>query len=58
MDKMQVRYKESLLNTPEPTSVPKLKIDYKALIEYARSKNILPGELSDEEKARFILNKG
>ena len=51
------RYYESLNNTPEPQNVPKLQIDYKALVKYAKEKNVLPGDLSNEEKAMFIVRK-
>ena len=52
------RYLESLENTPEPTGpVLRLQIDYKGLIKYARSQGKMPNELSDEERAQFIVTK-
>lgn len=51
------RYLESLKNTPEPTNPIKLQIDYKSLVAYAKQKNMLPGDLSDEEKSQFIIKQ-
>ena len=52
------RYHESLANTAEPSNgIPKLKIDYDGLIAYAKEKHVSPNELSDEEKARFVIRK-
>ena len=44
---------------PGPISldqIPQVKIDYKGLIEYARTKNVQPGELSDDEKNMFFAD--
>ena len=52
------RYLESLERTPEHEAVVKpYAIDYKGLVEYARSKGVEPCDLSAEEKDRFILAK-
>ncbi|AOZ97945.1 hypothetical protein [Butyrivibrio hungatei] len=51
------RYNDILKNMPAPITldqIPKVKIDYKGLIQYAKSKNMQPGELSDEEKNMFF----
>ena len=53
------KYDEILKTMPTPISldqIPKVKIDYKGLIEYARNKNVQPGELSDEEKNKFFAD--
>jgi len=53
------KYQESLKNNPGPISIsqiPKVKIDYKGLIAYAKAKNMRPGDLSDEEKNKFFLD--
>lgn len=39
-----------------PEEFRHIKIDYDDMISYTKSKGIQPGELSDEEKDRFILN--
>ena len=49
------KYLESLSNTPEPQNPKKLQIDYQGLIAYAKEKNTPLDELSEEEKARFII---
>lgn len=51
------KYLESLKHTPEPQEPLKIQIDYKGLVAYAKEKNILPGELSEQEKAQFIIKK-
>lgn len=49
------RYLKALENTPEPVASRKLcKIDYDALIDYAKEKGIAPSDLSNEEKKRFF----
>lgn len=51
-----IRYKESLKNTQRqmPTREP-VPIDYKGLIEYAKTCGKEPVALSEEEKVKFIL---
>ena len=52
------RYKESLKTTQGPillSSIPDMKIDYRALIQYAQSKGVQPAELSEAEKRKFII---
>lgn len=39
-----------------PEELHKIRIDYDGLISYAKDKGMQPGDLSDEEKDRFILN--
>ena len=51
------RYKSSLKNTPGPvptSQVPRVRIDYKRLLSYAKEKGVTPAELSQEEKMRFV----
>ena len=51
------RYKDSLMATPGPVpteSIPKVRIDYKGLIAYARKKGVCPTELSFEETLPFM----
>lgn len=52
-------YRESLANTPGPIllkDIPKMVIDYRGLIKYAREKGVQPAMLS-EKKQKFVLSK-
>jgi len=47
----------SFENTPGPvptSQVPKVRIDYKGLLSYAKKEGVTPAELSQEEKMRFV----
>lgn len=51
------RYKESLSRTPDPillSQCPKLKLDLRGLMLYARNKGVKVVDLTEEEKAVFI----
>lgn len=51
------KYNQILKTMPQPISlsqIPKVKIDYKGLKEYAQKKGISPAKLTDEEKNKFI----
>lgn len=51
------RYKESLANMPDPillSQCPKLRLDLKGLMQYAKEKGVKVIELSEKEKAAFI----
>lgn len=51
------KYKDSLMATPGPVpteSIPKVRIDYKGLIAYARKKGVYPADLSFEETLPFM----
>lgn len=53
------KYNEILKTMPQPISlsqIPKVKIDYKGLKEYAKAKGVAPAHLSDAEKNQFIKN--
>lgn len=53
------KYKHILKNMQGPISadrIPNARIDFRALIKYAASKGVQPGELSDEEKNRFFID--
>ena len=57
MNGLMSRYKASLKNTPKPIMPSQLantKIDLKGLLAYAKSKNISPAQLTEEEKKQFI----
>lgn len=50
-------YKESLANTPGPVSkesIPKVRIDYKGLLEFAKKRGVTPADLSFEDTLPFM----
>lgn len=51
------KYKESLVNMPDPillSQCPKIRLDLKGLLQYAKEKGVKVIELSEKEKAAFI----
>lgn len=51
------KYMSELINTPAPIladQLPDTSIDFAGLIAYAHSKGVKVGDLTDEEKNRFI----
>nr|WP_304578896.1 hypothetical protein [uncultured Acetatifactor sp.] len=57
MNGQMKRYKESLANMPEPallSQCPKIKLDLRGLMEYAKEKGVRVIELAEKEKAAFI----
>ncbi|MCR4745920.1 MAG: hypothetical protein K5894_11930 [Lachnospiraceae bacterium] len=45
-------------NTPGPTpfsELPKIRIDFRAIVDYARKHNLHPNDLSMEEREKFII---
>jgi len=51
------KYMSELINTPAPIladQLPDTSIDFAGLMAYARSKGVKAGDLTDEEKNRFI----
>jgi len=51
------KYMSELINTPAPIladQLPDTSIDFAGLIAYAHSKGVKAGDLTDEEKNRFI----
>ena len=51
------RYKESLAKMPEPillSQCPKVKLDLRGLMQYAKEKGVKVIELTEKEKASFI----
>lgn len=60
MSGLMQNYRESLANTPGPIllkDIPKMVIDYRGLIKYAREKGVQPAMLSEKEKQKFVLSK-
>ena len=56
MSGLMESYRASLLDTPGPISLedcPKVKMDLRGLMAYAREKGVHAAELSDAEKLRF-----
>ena len=52
------KYYAILKNTPAPImgdQLPNVRIDLAALMQYARERGVKAGELTDEEKNRFIV---
>ena len=51
------RYRQSLINTPEPillSQCPHIKMDLRGMMEYAKSVGKKVIELTEEEKNKFI----
>ena len=60
MSGLMQRYNESLAQTPGPIlpkDLPRVTVDYRSLLSYAKQKGIKPSELSDAEKEQFIIKK-
>ena len=56
MSGLMESYRASLQDTPGPISIrdcPKVKMDLRGLMAYAREKGVHTAELSDAEKLRF-----
>lgn len=49
-----VRFFKSCNKIIMPSELPRVRIDYKGLLEYAKKKGVEPAELSDEDKVMFI----
>jgi len=50
------RYMESLEDTRMQAPIRKVKIDYKALLKYAKEKGVQPCDLEKEEQERFVIS--
>lgn len=50
------RYMESLENTRMQDPIRKVKIDYKALLKYAKEKGVQPCDLEKEEQEKFVIH--
>lgn len=51
------RYKENLAKMPDPillSQCPKVKLDLRGLMQYAKEKGVKVIELTEKEKAAFI----
>ena len=48
------KYKESLSRTPGPimqSQIPKIKLDIRGLVRYAKERDVVPIDLTQEEKS-------
>ena len=57
MDEKKKNNEENPIYTDKPvllSELPPMKIDYKAMTEYARSKGTRPSRLTEQEKNLFI----
>ena len=57
MNGQMKKYKESLAHMPEPillSQCPKINLDLRGLMQYAKAKGMKVIELTDKEKAAFI----
>ena len=50
------RYRESLEDNRMQAPIRKAKIDYKALLKYAKEKGVQPCDLEKEEQERFVIS--
>ena len=60
MSGLMQRYNESLAQTPGPVlpkDLPRITVDYRGLLAYAKQKGIDPSTLSDDEKQQFVTRK-
>ncbi len=58
MNGQMKRYKESLAKMPEPillSQCPKIKLDLRGLMQNAKEKGVKVIELTEKEKAAFIM---
>ena len=58
MNGQMKKYKESLSRTPGPimpSQIPKVKLDMRGMVKYAKERGIAPIDLTQEDKERFIL---
>ena len=61
MNGLMNRYRESLKKTPKPVMPSQIlmtHLDLKGLMAYAKSKNVSPADLPEQEKNRFIMKNG
>ena len=57
MNGLMKKYRESLARTPEPillSQCPKIKLDLRGLMQYAKDKGVKVADLTEKEKVRFI----
>ena len=58
MNGQMKKYKESLSRTPGPimqSQIPKVKLDMRGMVKYAKERGIAPIDLTQEEKERFMV---
>lgn len=60
MSGLMQKYNESLAGTPGPVlpkDLPRITVDYRDLLAYAKQKGVEPSALTDGEKNRFVTRK-
>ena len=59
-EQMMTKYEEYLksVESMKEPEVPKVKLDMRGALEYAKSKGLRVCDLSEEEKARFVTLPG
>lgn len=58
MNGLMKKYRESLAQTPEPillSQCPKIKLDLRGLMQYAKEKGVKVTDLEEKEKQSFII---
>ena len=55
MNGQMKKYKESLRSGIMPSQIPKVKLDMRGLVKYAKERGIAPIDLTQEEKERFMM---
>ncbi len=58
MNGQMKKYKESFSRTPGPimpSQIPKVKLDMRGLVKYAKERGVAPVDLTQEEKERFMM---
>lgn len=57
MNGQMKKYKESLSRTPGPimpSQIPKVKLDMRGMVKYAKERGFAPIDLTQTEKGRFM----
>ena len=60
MSGLMQRYNESLAQTPGPVlpkDLPRITVDYRGILAYAKQRGVEPADLTDEEKEQFIKKR-
>lgn len=53
------KYYMALKDMPQPVpfiELPKVKMDFRAILKYAKEKNLNPNDLSMEEREKFVTH--
>ena len=47
-------YVKTMLEPVLPSQLPKISVDWSAMVRYVKEQNIIIGDLSDDEKQRLL----